>query len=89
MFTSTAMWASLLAMLAPILKALFEGFGSSLAASAASKRAEAAQRDLGASQTASTINKETADAERRASEVAANRPDVAVVVAGMERGDAF
>ncbi|WP_022722859.1 hypothetical protein [Rhodopseudomonas sp. B29] len=81
--------AALLKVLAPIIEALLNGIGRSFNDWLAQKRAEQAQRELGAAQTTSTINKESADAERRASEVAVNRPDVGAVVAGMERGDAF
>lgn len=38
------------------------------------RRAAQAQRDAGAATTSSQINKETADAERRASEAQANAP---------------
>lgn len=53
------------------------------------RQADANAKAAGRAETTSTINKESADAERRASEVAVNRPDVGNVVAGMERGDAF
>lgn len=75
--------------LAPFLGVLLNAFGKSFTDWLEQKRSEEAQRQLGASQVTSTINRETADAERRASEVAVNRPDVSTVVAGMERGDAF
>jgi hypothetical protein len=52
-------------------------------------QANQALRKSAVAETVATINKETADAERRANEVAVNRPDVSTVVAGMERGDAF
>lgn len=88
MFTGTA-GAALLTVFAPILKALFEGMGRSFNDWLARKRAEQTNRDLGAAEVTSTINRESADAERKASELAVNRPDAGSVVAGMERGDAF
>lgn len=81
--------AAMLKVFAPLLEAVLNGIGRSLNDWLAAKRAEQAQRELGAAQISSTINKESADAERRASQVAVNRPDVGAVVAGMERGDAF
>lgn len=81
--------AALLKAFAPVLEALFNAFGRSLNDWLAQKRAEQTARELGASQITSKINKEAADAERRASEVAVNRPAVGSVVAGMERGDTF
>lgn len=77
------------AALLKILEALFNAAGIGLNDWLARKRAENAQRDLGRAETTSTVNKESADAERRANEVAVNRPDVGTVIAGMERGDAF
>lgn len=77
------------AALLTILEALFSAFGAGFNDWLARKRAENDLRDLGASETTSTINKETADAERRASEIAVNRPDVDAVVTGMQRGDPF
>lgn len=81
--------AALLKVLLPIFEMILGGMGRGLNDWLAAKRAEQTSRDLGAAQTTSTINRESADAERRASEVAVDRPDVADVVAGMERGDAF
>jgi hypothetical protein len=81
--------AAWLSVLQPILVALFSAAGKSFEGWLAAKRAEQAQRDLGAAKTTNTINQESADAERRASEIAINRPDLDVVIAGMERGDDF
>lgn len=53
------------------------------------RQADTNAKAVGRAETSTTINKEAADAERRANEVAVNRPDVSAVVAGMERGDAF
>ncbi|WP_398480931.1 hypothetical protein [Tardiphaga sp.] len=77
------------AALLTILEALFNAAGVGLNDWLARKRAENNLHDLGVAETTSTINKESADAERRASEIAVNRPDVGAVVADMERGDAF
>ncbi|WP_315804022.1 hypothetical protein [Bradyrhizobium sp. SZCCHNS3002] len=88
MFTGTA-GAALLTVLAPILKVLFEAMGRSFNDWLAAKRAEQTNRELGAARTTSTLNRETADAERRANQVAVDRPDIGTVVAGLERGDAF
>lgn len=79
--------AALLKILAPIIEAFFNGMGRSFNDWLAQQRAEQANRDLGAAQTRAQINKESADAERRANEVAVNRPDVGAVIAGMERGE--
>lgn len=84
MFTGLA-GAALLKLLEALLSAFGTGFNDWLAR----KRAENNLHDLGVAETTSTINKESADAERRASEVAVNRPDVSTVIAGMERGDTF
>jgi hypothetical protein len=77
------------AALLKVLEALFNAFGTGFNDWLARKRAENNLHDLGVAETTSTINKETADAERRASEIAVNRPDVGTVVAGMEHGDTF
>lgn len=77
------------AALLKVLEALFNAFGAGFNDWLARKRAENNLHDLGVAETTSTINKETAYAERRASEVAVNRPDVGAVIAGMERGDTF
>lgn len=50
----------------------------------AKRQADTNAKAAGQAEATSTINKETADAERRASEVAVNSPDVGTVVAGME-----
>jgi hypothetical protein len=71
--------------LGAILKFASDALGNYLAQRQADTNAKAA----GQAEVTSTINKESADAERRASEVAVNRPDVSAVVAGMERGDTF
>ena len=86
---SAATWTWLLPILAPILKAFFEGMGKTWNDRLEQQRSEQTNRDLGASQVTSQINKGTADAERKASELATNRPDVGAVIAGMERGDSF
>ncbi|WP_441280494.1 hypothetical protein [Tardiphaga sp. 862_B3_N1_1] len=77
------------AALLKVLEALFNAFGTGFNDWLSRKRAEQTQRELGAAETTSTINKESSNAERRASEVAVNRPDVGAVIAGMERGDTF
>lgn len=77
------------AALLTVLEAFFNAFGAGINDWLARKRAENNLHDLGVAETTSTINKESADAERRASEVAVNRPDVSTVIAGMERGDTF
>ncbi|QUS39570.1 hypothetical protein RPMA_12525 [Tardiphaga alba] len=77
------------AALLKVLEALFNAFGAGFNDWLARKRAENNLYDLGRAETTSTINKESADAERRANEAAVNRPDVSAVVAGMERGDTF
>jgi len=77
------------AALLKVLEALFNALGAGFNDWLDRKRAENNLHDLGVSETTSTINKESADAERRANELAVNRPDVGTVVAGMERGDAF
>jgi hypothetical protein len=77
------------AALLTVLEALFNAFGTGINDWLARKRAENDQRALGRAETTSTINKDSADAERRATEVAVNRPDVGAVIAGMERGDTF
>jgi hypothetical protein len=53
------------------------------------RQADSNAKAAGQAQATSKINKESADAERRASEVAVNRPDAGAVIAGMERGDTF
>ncbi|MFZ5737203.1 MAG: hypothetical protein ACOY6K_10015 [Pseudomonadota bacterium] len=50
-------------------------------------RADQTTRAAGRADATSTINRESADAERRANEVSVNRPDLGAVLAGMERGD--
>lgn len=81
--------AALLTVLAPILKIILEAMGHSFDDWLARQRAAQDNRDLGAAQTTARINKESADAERKASELAVNRPDVGAVIAGMERGEPF
>lgn len=71
--------------LGAILKFASDALGNYQAQRQADSNAKAA----GQAEATSTINREAADAERRASEVAVNRPDVNSVVAGMERGDTF
>lgn len=68
--------AALLKVFAPLLEAVLNGIGRSLNDWLAAKRAEQAQRELGATQISSTINKESADADRRANAVLVNRPDL-------------
>ncbi|QUS40563.1 hypothetical protein RPMA_18265 [Tardiphaga alba] len=77
------------AALLKVLEALFNAFGTGFNDWLARKRAENNLHDLGRAETTSTINKESADAERRANEVAVNRPDVDDVIAGLQRGDRF
>lgn len=89
MFAAGTAAAAWLTVLEPLLEALFNAFGKSFNDWLATQRAEQTQRELGASQVTSTTNKESADAERRANDVAVNRPDVGTVIAGMERGDTF
>jgi hypothetical protein len=81
--------AALLKILAPIIEAILNGIGRSFNDWLAQQRAEQANRDLGAAQTRAQINKESADAERRAADASVNRPDVDSVIAGMQRGDEF
>jgi hypothetical protein len=88
MFTGVAA-ASWLAVLQPILEAFFSAFGRSFTDWLDRKRAEQAQRELGRFETASTINRESTNAERRASDLAVNRPDIGNVIDGMQRGDPF
>ncbi|MGJ4888972.1 hypothetical protein ACQR1Y_12300 [Bradyrhizobium sp. HKCCYLRH3099] len=88
MFTGTA-GAALLTVLAPILRIVLEAIGHSFDDWLARQQAAQVNRELGAREVTSILNKENADAERKASELAVNRPDVGAVVAAMERGDAF
>ncbi|NPU63398.1 hypothetical protein HL667_00110 [Bradyrhizobium sp. 83012] len=88
MFTGVA-GAAWLTVLTPILKALFQAGFSSLGTWLDKQRAEQTSRELGAARTTATINRESADAERRADQLAVDRPDIGSVVAGLERGDAF
>jgi hypothetical protein len=68
-----------------VVKLVVDLVGNWLSQRQADNNAKAA----GQAQATTKINKESADAERRASEVAVNRPDTGAVVAGMERGDTF
>jgi hypothetical protein len=45
-----------------------------------------AQRDAGAASTAASVNKETADAERRAADAAVNAPDRDAVAGDLDAG---
>lgn len=89
MFTGTALSAAAMAILKTLLDSFLMAFGSAVTDWLAAVRGEKAQRDLGAAQTTSSINKESADAERRANDVANNRPDDVAVIDGMVRGDEF
>ncbi len=54
-----------------------------------SYQANQALRQAGAAETANKINQESADAERRAGEVAVNQPDVDDALAGWADGKKF
>jgi hypothetical protein len=89
MFTAGAAGEALMKILSPLLSAFLNSVGKGINDNLAAKRSEQTIHDLGVSQTTSIINKESADDERRANEVAVNRPDVDAVVSGLERGDEF
>lgn len=81
------MLATISAWLATQGVSLALGFLASVLKDAwATYQANKAQRDLGASETAATINKETADAERRAASAAINAPDRARVTDDADQG---
>lgn len=81
--------AALLKVFAPLLEAIFNAFGKSFNDWLAGKRAEQAQRDLGASQVTAKINKEAADDEREAAAVATNQPDVGPALNEWANGKPF
>jgi hypothetical protein len=69
-------------VLPAVLLALFKGFNDRQTQS----QARADQVDLGQSRAAAATNKETADAERRASERMQNTGDLDDLLAGMAEG---
>lgn len=59
-----------------LAKAALEAFGNMFLDWLRDQQAAQAREDLGASKTIAATNKETSDAERRASQVAVNAPDI-------------
>lgn len=61
-------------MIAEIVKGIVSAILSALFGFAQQRRTEEAQREAGAAETASSINKDSADAQRRAADAAINTP---------------
>lgn len=74
MFASGSALATILAILAPLLKPMLEAFGATLNARARDQRAEQNSKDLGAAEVKIETQRETIDAQRRELEAQADAP---------------
>lgn len=89
MFTSGGALATILAILAPLLKPILEAFGASLNAAAAQKRAEQNAKDLGAAGAKIEVQNNTIEAQQAELDAQANAPaTVDNAITRLEEGSA-